>query len=191
MGTERTRGLPIWGWGAIVGLILIVLSSRGHMFENPNLRQHFALQPTPAGGGQLPALGGIGTLPPSAQDAARKLWRQIGLGDSGAPIEPVSIMPRVRVEVRELRPAEGSLKVVGSVTNTSAADVQVPISAFELRDSAGASYIAGGGASATLRPGESTPLELTVPLPKGRGLILITHLPPDPPAEQKLLVADS
>jgi hypothetical protein len=97
----------------------------------------------------------------------------------------------VRVEVRELRPSGGGLKVIGTVTNIAAADVQVPISAFELRDSAGASYIAGGGASATLRPGESTPLELTVPLPKGRGLMLITRLPPDPPAEQKLLVADS
>jgi hypothetical protein len=189
MGNETSRGLPIWAWGALVGLALIILSSRSGLFENPALSQHFALQPTPAGGVSIPDLG-IGGLAPDVQDAARKLWRQIGLGGSGAPIEPVATTPRVRVEVRELRPASGSLKVIGSVTNISAADVQVPISAFELRDSAGASYVAGGGASATLRPGESTPLELTVPLPTGRGLMLITRLPPDLPAEQKLLVAD-
>ncbi|MEI7645974.1 MAG: hypothetical protein WCJ55_17025 [Chloroflexales bacterium] len=190
MVTEKPRGLPIWAWGALVGLALIILSSRGHLFENPNLRQHFALQPTPAGGVPIPDLG-IGSLPPDLQDAARKLWHQIGTGGSGAPIEPVAITPRVRVEVRELRPSSGSLRVIGNVTNIGTADVQVPISAFELRDSAGASYIAGGGASATLRPGESSPLELTMTLPTGRGLMLITRLPPDLPAQQKLLVADS
>ncbi len=190
MGTERSQGLPIWAWGTLVALALIILSSRGHLFENPALRQHFALQPTPVSGAQLPDLG-IAGLAPDVQDAARKLWHQIGLGGSGAPIEPVVTTPRVRVAVRELRSSDGGLKVVGSVTNIGTTDVQVPISAFELRDSAGASYIAGGGASATLHPGDSTPLELTVALPTGRGLMLITRLPPDPPFPQKLLVADS
>jgi hypothetical protein len=190
MGGERSQGLPIWAWGALVALALIILSSRGHLFENPALSQHFALQPTPVGGVQLPDLG-IGSLAPDLQNAARKLWHQIGLGGSGTPIEPVAITPRMRVTVRELQPAGGSLKVIGSVTNIGTTDVQVPISAFELRDSAGASYIAGGGASTTLRPGESTPLELTVSLPTGRGLMLITRLPPDPPTQQKLLIAGS
>ncbi len=190
MGGERSQGLPIWAWGALVALALIILSSRGHLFGNPALNQHFALQPTPAGGAQLPDLG-IGSLAPDLQNTARKLWHQIGLGGSGTPIEPVAITPRMRVTVGELRPVGGSLKVIGSVTNIGTTDMQVPISAFELRDSAGASYIAGGGASTTLRPGESTPLELTVSLPIGRGLMLITRLPPDPPTQQKLLVADS
>jgi hypothetical protein len=190
MDTNPSRNLPIWAWGVLVALILIVLSSRGQLVGNPALSQHFAMQPTPAGGGQIPDLG-IANLAPDLQDQAHQLWRQIGLGGSGAPLQPVVVTPRLRVEVRELRPDNGGLRVIGSVTNTSSASVTVPISAFELRDSAGASYIAGGGASATLRPGESTPLELTVPLPTGRGLLLVTRLPPDPPAEQKLLVADS
>jgi hypothetical protein len=189
MGSDRSRSLPIWVWGALVALALIIISSRGQLVGNPALSQHFAMQPTPVGGGQLPDLG-IAGLAPGLQEQARSLWRQIGLGSSGAPLEPVATTPRLRVEVRELRPDGSSLKVLGSVTNISAAEVKVPISAFELRDSAGSSYIAGGGASATLRPGESTPLELTVPLPPGRGLLLTTRLPPDPPAEQKLLVVD-
>ncbi|NNJ12425.1 hypothetical protein EKD04_019030 [Chloroflexales bacterium ZM16-3] len=189
MNSSPSRGLPIWAWGVLVALALIIISSRGQLVGNPALSQHFAMQPTPSGGVQIPDLG-IAGLAPGVQDQARKLWSQIGLGGSGAPLEPVSTTPRLRVEVRELQPDGGGLKVIGSVTNISTADVQVPISAFELRDSAGASYIAGGGASATLRPGESTPLELSVSLPPGRGLLLITRLPPDPPAEQKLLVAD-
>ncbi len=190
MNSSPSRGLPIWAWGALVAMALIIISSRGQLVGNPALSQHFAMQPTPAGGAQLPNLG-IGSLAPGLQDEARKLWSQIGLGSSGAPLEPLATTPRLRIEVRELQPAGDGLKVLGSVTNISAADVKVPISAFELRDSTGASYIAGGGASATLRPGESTPLELSVPLPPNRGLLLITRLPPDPPAEQKLLVVTS
>lgn len=187
MESNSSRGLPIWVWGALVALALIIISSRGQWAGNPALSQHFAMQPTPASGVSLPNLD-IGSLAPGLQEQARSLAQKIGLGGSGAPIEPLATTPRLRVEVRELKPAGGDLRVLGSVTNTSSADVTVPISAFELRDSQGASYIAGGGASATLRPGESTPLDLSVPLPSGRGLMLITHLPPDPPAEQKLLV---
>lgn len=190
MHSDSSRNLPIWVWGALVALALIILSSRGQLAGNPALSQHFAMQPTPVGGTQLPDLG-IANLAPELQEQARSLWQQIGLGSSGVPLQPSATTPRLRVEVRELRPEAGGLKVLGSVTNISSDSVTVPISAFELRDSSGASYIAGGGASATLRPGESTPLELSVPLPTGRGLLLITRLPPDPAVEQKLLVADS
>jgi hypothetical protein len=190
MDPGSSRHLPIWAWGALVAIALIIISSGGRLAPgNPALSQHFAMQPAPAGV-PLPNLE-IGGLPADLQEQARRLWQQIALGGSGAPIEPVAVTPRLRVEVRELIADGDNLKVIGSVTNTGAADVAVPISAFELRDSLGASYVAGGGASATLRPGESTPLELTVPLPPGRGLLLITRLPPDPPVEQKLLVADT
>lgn len=191
---QRYRaGVPMWVWGLLIALLLIGLSTRGSF--NPNnqaLSQHFAAQPTPAGidpGFVLPQLDFAG-LPAELQAAATDLRRRLGLGQGGAPLEPVATTPRLRVEVHELAPQEGGLLVRGNVTNISQADVQVPISAFELRDSAGGSYVAGGGASATLRPGESTPLELTVPLPPGRGLLLVTNLPPDPPAEQRLLAAE-
>lgn len=192
MDSRSRQDLPIWIWGALIGLLLIGLSTRGSFSPNNQaLSQHFAAQPTPTGldpGFSLPQLDLTG-LPPGLQDAARRLRDQLGLGQPGTPLEPTAITPRLRIEVRELAPSEGGLIVRGEVSNISQADVQVPISAFELRDSAGASYIAGGGASATLRPGESTPLELTVPLPPGRGLLLVTNFPPDAPAEQRLLAA--
>jgi hypothetical protein len=186
------RSVPLWLWGALAALALIILSSRGRLAPgNDALSQYFAAQPTPAGVvPSLPSLG-LGSLPPELQAAARRLSQQLGAGAGGAPIEPITQTARLRVEVRELQPGAGGLKVSGSVTNIGTAELQVPISAFELRDSSGASYIAGGGASATLRPGESTPLELTVPLPAGRGLLLITSLPPDPPAQQRLVAAET
>ena len=73
----------------------------------------------------------------------------------------------------------------------STTDVEIPIDAIELRDNIGATYVAGGPNSVRLAPGESTPLDLTVPLPEGRGLLLTLTLPPDPPVTQVLLVSES
>jgi hypothetical protein len=191
---ERQRGVPVWAWGALVGILLIAISSRSHLLapENPALSQHFAAQPTPVGAatGFTPPQLDIAGLPAELQATARDVLAAITGGKNTRPVEPAVESQRLRVEVRELQPAEGGLRVVGTVTNIGDAEVQVPISAFELRDSAGGSYVAGGGGSATLRPGDSTPLELTVPLPPGRGLLLVTSLSPDPAVEQRLIVAE-
>ena len=92
--------------------------------------------------------------------------------------------PRLQVIIDHVDPIAGGVKISGSVTNTSAEDVTVPIGAFELYDNAGVSFIAGGGAAATLKPGESTPLELTSPVFGGRALTrLVLRLLPDAPVE--------
>jgi len=192
---DRSGGVPIWVWGAVVGILLILISSRSHLLdpENPSLSQYFAAQPTPEGfdpGFRLPQLE-ISALPAGLQMAARELLATLGAGGVGRPVEPAVESRSVRVEVRELKRVEGGLQVRGEVTNLSEGELLVPISAFELRDSTGASYVAGGGASATLKPGESTPLDLTVPLPEGRGLLLVTNLPPDPAVEQRLIVVET
>lgn len=191
---ERSRRVPMWLWGALFATLLIILSTRGRLSPtNEALRQAFAAQPTTTGistGISLPSFD-LSALPADLQQQARDLLATLGAGNAGQPIEPTAETPRLRVEVSELRPTEGGLLVTGEVTNISQGEVTVPISAFELRDSTSASYIAGGGATATLRPGESTPLELTVPMPDGRGLILVTNLPPDAPVEQRLIVIET
>jgi len=65
--------------------------------------------------------------------------------------------------------------------------LELPIDAFVFRDSAGVTYAASGRGT-TLQPGQSTTLDLTVPLPEGRGLTLVVTVPPDPPIEQILVV---
>ncbi|RRR70982.1 MAG: hypothetical protein EI684_12255 [Candidatus Viridilinea halotolerans] len=188
---DHSRSIPIWFWGALVALLLILASTRGRFVPiNNDLSQVFAAQPTPASmlpGFTLPSLD-LANLPEDLQAAARDLMAQLGTGAAGRPVEPRAETVRLRIDVQEVRLVDGGLQIIGSVTNRSNSDLLVPISAFELRDSAGVSYSAGGGASATLKPGESTPLDLSVPLPPGRGLLLITNLPPDPPVEQRLIV---
>lgn len=184
----------MWLWGTLVALVLIALSSRGGFgVANEALRQRFAAQPTPTGFDQPFVLHNLdfSTLSPQLQDAARTLLDSLRRNGAGRPVEPVAETPTLRIEVAEVRRTAEGVHVRGEVTNISRRQVRVPISAFELRDSAGVSYIAGDGVSSTLGPGQSTPLELTVPLPEDRGLLLITHLPPDPPVEQRLIVLES
>ncbi|PDV97617.1 hypothetical protein [Candidatus Chloroploca asiatica] len=198
MFDQSPRGMPIWIWGALLGLMLIVISTGGRLMpgDNAALRQIFAAQPPGTGvgagadgGDWLPSFD-LGSLPTELQQGARDLLTRLGAGSSGRPVEPIAITPRLRVEVKELRPVADGIEVLGSITNLSSDDLLVPISAFELHDSTGTTYLAGGGASATLRSGESTSLELTVPLPEGRGLLLITNLPPDPSVQQRLIVVE-
>jgi len=80
------------------------------------------------------------------------------------------------------------VQIKGSVVNLSAAALTIPSGAFAFRDSAGVSYSTGGSAEVTLEAGQSTTLDLGVPLPDGRGLTLILTIPPDPPLEQVLVV---
>jgi hypothetical protein len=190
---EKQQGIPIWFWGVLVAVILIVISAQGRLRPgNAALSQVFAAQPPPTG--PLPSLSlpqlDLSSLPEELQSAASDLWRQLGLGQSVSPVAPSARSARLQITIREIKRTSDGIQVLGEVSNISTSEVTVPISAFELKDNTGASYIAGGGGSALLRPGESTPLDLTVPLPEGRGLLLLTNLPPDPPMEQVLLVTE-
>jgi len=62
----------------------------------------------------------------------------------------------------------------------------VPAAALLFRDGTGQVY-GGGAGSATLAPGQSAAIDMTVPIPEGSGLTLILSLPPDPPLEMVLL----
>lgn len=180
--------IPFWAIGILGAIALIGISILMQQSRVMALADYFARQPTPAL--PLPALPqlDVQNLAPDAQTAARAIWQQIAAGNRSQPIDPVASSQRVRVAIDGLEPTADGVRIKGTVTNLTNADLLVPISAFELRDSAGESYRSPSSTTANLPPGGSTPLELSVPLPEGRGLLLITHLPPDPPIEQRLLI---
>ena len=177
----------------MVGIVLVVISAYNHSPGNANLQQVFAAQPTAIGmPGEfdLPQLE-LSNLSPDLQAAAAQLWQQLSAGQNVRPVQPQVASARLSITVTELRRTSDGLVVLGEVRNIGPNEVVVPISAFQLLDSAGESYVADGGGAATLAPGDQTPLELSVPLPPGRGLLLRTNLPPDPVVEQVLLVIDT
>lgn len=119
---QRSHGVPMWLWGALIAALLIVFSTRGRLTPaNPALSQVFAAQPPPAGldtSVPLPAFD-IAALPAELQQSARDLLATLGAGNAGKPVQPAVETQRLRVEVSELRPTDEGLLVVGEVTNIS------------------------------------------------------------------------
>ncbi|MCG8348340.1 MAG: hypothetical protein MI924_11240 [Chloroflexales bacterium] len=185
------RQIPIWLWGVLLAAFLIFLSARGRLpTDNPALQQHFASQPAAASPDlALPQLD-LSSLPSEIQSVAQNVQRQLGMGQSVPALTPVAQNQRLRVEVSAVQLTAEGVRISGTVTNISTTDLQVPIQAFELRDSTGTLYATSGNAQVRLAPGTDTPLDLTIPMPEGRGLMLRLNFPPDPPIEQILLVGN-
>jgi hypothetical protein len=194
MFNDHRPKVPMVVWGAVLALLLILLSRGGLGLGNPALRQRFVPRPTdPAA---APATGALpqfdwAQLPAGARELARDIQRRLDQGQAAPALTPQAVAQggRLQVEISEVRPKGDGVQVLGRVTNIGATPLDVPVSAFQLRDSTGATYASTTSRSTRLAPGATTPLDLSVPLPAGRGLSLVVHLPPDPPLEQVILAA--
>jgi hypothetical protein len=191
---DNTRNkLPMWLGGIVLALVLIVLSNQSSGgLSNPTLVQRFVPRPTDpsvptAAPFQLPQVS-LPSLPPTIQDTLTNLRDRLASGEGVPALTPVASGPRAKVEITEVRRSGDHVQIQGSVTNASGEPLNIPPGAFSFRDSAGVSYSTSGSAGVTLAPGQSTSLDLGVPLPDGRGLTLILIIPPDPPLEQVLVV---
>jgi len=190
---DRDKKIPMWLGGILLALVLILVSNRGSGgLTNPVLIGRFVPRPADPGAPtaqafQLPQVH-LPSLPPAMQDSLTKLRNRFASGEAIPALTPVASGPRAKVEVGEVRRVGDHVQIKGSVVNLSAAALTIPSGAFAFRDSAGVSYSTGGSAEVTLEAGQSTTLDLGVPLPDGRGLTLILTIPPDPPLEQVLVV---
>lgn len=188
---DDRNNLPIWLGGILLALILIFISTRGAGINNPVLVQHFAPRPTDPGAPmaqpfQLPQVH-LPDLSPDLRRSLTALRDRFAGGQTVPALTPVASGPRLRVEVRSVQRTGDRVQVIGSVANLSDAPLAIPAGSFSFRDSAGVTYATSGGGT-TLQPGQSTTLDLAVPLPADRGLTLVVTLPPDPPMEQVLVV---
>lgn len=182
---------PIWIWGILLALLLILLSTRGRFTPDETaLQQQFAPQPTIPGATPAPAQPpfNLEELSPGVAQTIQDLWQGLAGGGAVPALTPVAESGRLRVEINAIQRQGDTVTLRGQVTNISSTEVAVPLSAFMLRDTGGASYTAAAGRTVQLAPGESTPLDLDVPLPEDRGLVLTLNYPPDPAVEQILLV---
>jgi hypothetical protein len=190
---DRNKQIPMWMGGILLALVLILLSNRGSGgLTNPVLIGRFVPRPTDpsaptAEAFQLPQVH-LPSMPPAVQDTLIKLRDRFAGGAPIPALTPFASGPRVRVNVGEVHRVGDQVQIKGSVVNLSDMPLTIPPGAFSFRDSAGVSYSTGGTAGVTLASGQSTTLDLGVPLPDGRGLTLILSIPPDPPLEQVLVV---
>jgi hypothetical protein len=190
---DRDKKIPMWIGGILLALVLILLSSRGSGgLTNPVLIGRFVPRPADpsaptAESFQLPQVH-LPSLPQAAQQALKNARDRLARGESIPALTPTTSGATATVEVGEVRRDGDHVQIKGSVTNISDAPLTIPPGAFAFRDSAGVSYSTSGSAAVTLAAGQSTTLDLGVPLPEGRGLTLVLTIPPDPPLEQVLIV---
>jgi hypothetical protein len=187
MRDDRSN-LLAWIGGILLALALILISTRGGGVNSAVLIRRFAPDPNAPTSAplQLPKID-LSNLPEGVRRSVASLRDRFAGGEAVPALTPIASGPRLRVEVREVERSGEQVRVSGTVSNVSGAALDLPIDAFVFRDSAGVSYAASGRGT-TLQPGQSTTLDLTVPLPEGRGLTLVVALPPDPPMEQILVV---
>lgn len=191
MYQESQGRVPFWLWGVLAALILIAVSRSRLFSDNAALTQHFAPQPTVIGAQETAsaAQSDWSAFPTDAQQVIRDIQEKLGQGQSAPVLTPVAQGPRLKVEVREVRPTTTGVQVVGQVTNISPTALDIPVNAFQFRDSAGNLYASAATETTRLDAGATTPLDLGVPLPAGRGLSLVVRFDPDPLLEQVLIVA--
>ena len=185
---DTRPNLPAWIGGILLALALIAISTRGGGVNSAVLIRRFAPDPNAPTSAplQLPKID-LGRLPEGVRQTVASLRDRFAGGEAVPALTPVADGLRLRVEVREVKRSGEQVQVSGAVSNIGAGALELPIDAFVFRDSAGVTYAASGRGT-TLQPGQSTTLDLTVPLPEGRGLTLVVTVPPDPPIEQILVV---
>jgi hypothetical protein len=187
MRDDRSN-VPAWIGGILLALALIIISTRGGGVNSAVLIRRFAPDPNAPTWAplQLPKID-LSSLPEGARQVVASLRDRFAGGEAVPALTPIASGQRLRVQVREVKRNGEQVQVSGAVSNIGGVALDLPIDAFVFRDSAGMTYAASGRGT-TLQPGQSTTLDLTVPLPTGRGLTLVVTLPPDPPTEQILVV---
>ena len=187
---DNRQNVPAWIGGVLLALILILISTRGGGVNSAVLIRRFAHDPNAptAAPYQFPSID-LPSLPENVRESITSLRDRFAGGETVPALTPIASGPRLRVEVSEVKRNGAQVHIGGTVENISNAPLELPISAFTFRDSAGLSYTASGSGT-SLQPGQSTALDLNVPLPEGHGLAMIVSLPPDPPLEQ-VLVAEA
>ncbi len=181
-------------WIVIVGLAiggLLIFLARPR--ETPaGLSQQFAPRPPDPSAPTSPAANlpsvSLPSLPPDAQRTVQQAIERLAGGQAISALTPIASSARATIAVSEVKRDGDRVKVRGAIRSIGG-EVAIPPGAFSFRDSDGVLYSTAGTGGATLKPGEDSNFDLTVPLPPGRGLTMILDIPPDQPIEQVLLLA--
>lgn len=189
---SNESNMPFLIGGALLALLLFIITTRSGPPNAAALNQQFAPRPTDPNAPtpapfQLPQVN-LPSLPPELQRQVTGIQEQLAGGGTTPALTPTASDATVRIQVAELRRNGVNIQVRGTIRNISTAPITVPPEAFSFRDSTGTTYSTAGSGSATLAPNQETSFDLTVPLPENHGLTMIVSLPPNPPLEQILLV---
>lgn len=181
MRSFRSSGAgPSWVLALVIFVALLLLLRIVGGQQPGRLVEQFA--PAPGGGGiRLPP------VPTEVVAFARTATARILGGLATRPLAQEAENGSLRVRIDNLQPVDDGLRINGTVTNIGSTPLDVSLDAFRFTDGAGTGYAAPAGTSASIAPGQSTPLEITLPVQNPAQLKLDVALPNQPPLELVLL----
>ena len=164
-------------WGLIIGIGLIFLVSARACTPDSKavLRSRFA-----ESGATQVAQQAAGTpiipLPAPIQSVGETAVAKLQGGQAVVPEAAVASDTTLRVNITSLQQVDGGLQVKGQVTNVGKQPLRVPLAAFRFTDQSGTVYASQGDAAATLPPGGSTNLDLTLPIKDPSSLQMVVEI---------------
>lgn len=181
--SRSPRGGPSWVLALLIFVALVVLLQIVGRQQPGRLGEQFVPAPRSGGGPLLPP------VPTEVVAFARTATARILGGLGTPPLAKEADNGTLRVQIANLQPVDGGLRITGSVANIGATRFDVSLDAFRFTDAGGTVYAAPAGTGATLEPGQDAPLEITLPLQNPAQLKLEVALPNQPPLELVLLNA--
>lgn len=164
-------------------IVVIQLVERRSPAQDQLLQQQFAASPPPADAGRIE----IPPLPTDMVALARTTTARLFSGQAGAPLNTVTENEALRVEIASIKSEGETLKLGGTITNIGRAPATVSLDAFKFIDASGTVYASSGGPTTTLEPGQSAPLDITLPIANPTLLTLKVEQPDQSPIELQLV----
>jgi hypothetical protein len=128
---------------------------------------------------------------PSAENKAAlaRIQARFDAGEKLPPLTPLADNGSLSISITSMSQVRGGLQVRGVVRNIGGKPLIVPLEAFRFCDQTGTIYAVPGETKATLQPGQSTELDLTLPISKPHSLVLTVNLPETEQIVQVLLAS--
>ncbi len=162
---------PSWLIAVVVFVVLVAivqLVSRQSTGQPNGLQQQFAASPPAANAGRIE----LPPVPTNLVGLARTTAARVLGGLSSAPLNTEGQNELLHVQITAIDPAEGGLRLTGSVTNISTGPVDVSLDNFKFRDGSGTVYASSGSPATTLQAGQTVPLDISLPIPATTQLTL-------------------
>jgi hypothetical protein len=177
---------PSWLIATLIFVVLVVmlrLASGGNATQTAGLQQQFAANPPAPDAGKIE----LPPVPTNLAGLARTTTARILGGLTSQPLNKLARNEVLEVEISSMDPVEGGLKLVGRVTNISAAPVSVSLDNFRFTDASGTVYASSGSPATLLQPQQTAPLDLSLPIPATSQLTLDVTQPNQQPIQLILL----
>jgi hypothetical protein len=150
---------PSWIVAVLAFLLLLVVIQLVQGPSQPALSEQFAARP---GAGDINVE--LPPVPTSLAALAQTTTARILGGQASAPLTGEGQNEVLRVRIDQISPEADTIRLQGTVTNISAAPLDISLDAFRFTDATNTVYSSSGSPATTLQPNQAAPIDITLPI---------------------------